>query len=302
MSTVKYNIKPKKYSDGIKLAGYLEKEAKKHEHFHHYTNLKTLELIIKNKTLKFTRGNSKSLNDWHEPQVKGVKEYWDKTYIACFSFDDNEVESAKNYDSENIAMWELYGVPSNDAVKISLSDKKMNNFIEVSNEKVGKKQDLIYLDGEKQEPLSSNEIDKLVLADVFYVKGTDNDKRVSIEQNHYGVPVHFNFNNSDNLHDFLQNWFFTGYVKNNAWCNEKEVRIILTLKYKIDKEELFMEIPDDIISSFQVTLGPNFSKSELDKPGDDIILETIKRNLNKFGIDKNKVRRSLFTGQVHFKK
>ncbi len=199
-------------------------------------------------------------------------------------------------------MWELYGVPSNEAVRISLAKNKMRDLINISNEKLEKKQNLIYLDGEKQDPLSSNKIDKLVLADVFYVKGTDKDKRVSIEQDHYGVPVHFNFNNSDNLHDFLQNWFFTGYVKNYAWFYEKEVRIILTLKDKIDKEELFMEIPDDIICLFQVTLGPSFFKSELDKPSDDIILETIKKNLNKFGIDENNVRRSLFMGQIHFKK
>ncbi len=74
MSTTKDNIKPKEYNDGSKFAEYLEKEAKKHKHFHHYTNLKTFELVLKNKTIKFTRGNSKSLNDWHEPQVKGVKE------------------------------------------------------------------------------------------------------------------------------------------------------------------------------------------------------------------------------------
>ncbi|MBQ2593537.1 MAG: DUF2971 domain-containing protein [Candidatus Riflebacteria bacterium] len=302
MSASKYSTELKEFNNGSKFAEYLENEAKKHKPFHHYTNMKTLELILKNKTLKFTRGNSKSLNDWHEPQVKGDKKYWDKTYIACFSFDDNKAELEKNYDSEIMAMWELYGLPSNEAVRISLAKDKMRDLIDISNKKVKEKQNLIYLDGEKQETILAYKIEKIVLSDVFYVKGTDNDEKVSIQQNHYGVPVHFKLTNSDNLHDFLQNWFFTGYVKNYAWGYEKEVRIILTLKDKIDKEELFMEIPDEIISSFQVTLGPSFFKSELDKPSDDIILETIKRNLNKFGIDKNKVRRSLFTGQVHFKK
>ena len=47
MSTVKYNIKPKKYSDGIKLAGYLEKEAKKLEKGGVYFFKDTFDKVMK---------------------------------------------------------------------------------------------------------------------------------------------------------------------------------------------------------------------------------------------------------------
>ena len=67
------------------LIRFLESKARNHDYFHHYTNMKTLDLILKNKTIKLTRGNSEKLNDWHEARAKGAPSVWKKTYIACFS-------------------------------------------------------------------------------------------------------------------------------------------------------------------------------------------------------------------------
>lgn len=316
MPSTKYNKKTKSFNDGSEFAMFLEGQASKHNHFHHYTSMRCLEMILKNRTIKLTRGNSKSLNDWHEAEVKGDPFYWNKTYIGCFSFDDNNDSDINNYDSENMAMWGIYGLPSNEAIRFSLNKDIMFSFIDNYKkiiDKINHKEvlltdnnddsdtDFIFLDGDKQNKIETKDIDFIGLTDVFYVKGTNNDI-VSVKQNHYSLPINFELEDSADLHKFLQNWNFTGYVKNNTWSYEKETRIILRLKGIKEKENLFMEIPEKVINSFQITLGPSFYKSLLDKSGDDVILEVIKDNLSKFGINKNNVRRSLFAGQINYKK
>lgn len=282
---------------------FLKDKSKTHKRFNHYTTSSVLNLILKNKTLKLTRGNSRSLNDWHERNSKGVEEEWNKTYIACFASDNYEKnidEITVNYDSESMAMWGLYGFPSKEAVRITIPRKEMLRFINCSRAKLRKNKNIIFTEGIREAvyAVSKDMIKSIILTDVFYVKGTDKDI-IPPEQKHIQTVLQFN---TYNLHEYFQKRDFTGFVKNYAWNYEKETRIIVKLNKPIDKEFLYIELPDDVIRSFQITLGPNFQKCDFsDNTGNntDCVLSNMIKKLYEFGIYN--CRRSIFDGQVHFK-
>ncbi len=287
---------------GEGLQNHLENEAINHNHFHHYTNMNSLELILKNRTIKLTRGNSKSLNDWHEAEVKGDPLYWNKTYIGCFSFDDNKDSDTNNYDSENMAMWGLYGIPSEEAVRFSLSAEWMKKLIDFCKNNKEQNENIVYLDGKKRNPIKSDDIELISFADVFYVRGTNNDK-VSPKQFHNSVKINFKFDDCD-LHSMLKTWNFTGFVKNYAWHYEKESRIIVRLKDPIDQENIFLLIPKNVIKKFNIVLSPNYPRCEFandNNCNNDCFLKNFTKKFSKYGIEANNVRRSLFDGLVHFK-
>lgn len=289
------------------LIQFLESKARNHDYFHHYTNMKTLGLILKNKTIKLTRGNSEKLNDWHEARAKGAPNVWKKTYIACFSCEGSNNNKNKtsnidyiDYNSENMAMWGLYGLPSDEAVRISLGGEDMKLFIKICKDNQDKKEKFIYTDGiiDEKNAISTDNIDFIELTDVFYLKSSNQDINTPI-QKHINTVLDFGNNN---LFDLFQKSDFTGFVKNYAWNYEKESRIILRLKKPIENENLFLRIPENIIPSFKIVLGPNFHKCEFNESLDnqnDCILNNLIRKFRQFGI--NDCRRSIFDGLVHFK-
>ena len=92
------------------IINYLEQKGKNHRVYYHYTTWESLKKIMENKSFLLTRGNSLKINDQHEANKKGVKEVWDRTYIGSFAFGS----------SENMAMWGLYGLPWEDAIRIAI--------------------------------------------------------------------------------------------------------------------------------------------------------------------------------------
>ena len=162
------------------LGNFLRDKAKSHNRFNHYTTVSILNLILKNKTLQLTRGDSLILNDWHEKNRKGAENEWNKTYIGCFACDNYETnidEYKINYDSENMAMWGLYGLPSNEAIRITIPKTKMIDFIDRSVYKMKNGENFIFTDGirNKNNAVKNNDIFSIFLTDVFYVKGTNKD-------------------------------------------------------------------------------------------------------------------------------
>lgn len=282
---------------------FLKDKAKTHKRFNHYTTSSILNLILNNKTLRLTRGNSEILNDWHERNRKGVEEEWNNTYIACFASDNYENyidENKVNYDSENMAMWGLYGLLSNEAVRITLPCNKMKRLINISQDKLKNNENFIFTEGIRnvENAVSNDKIKSITLTDVFYVKGTNKDI-IPPEQKHIQTVLKFNTNN---LHNYFMKKDFTGFVKNYAWNYEKETRIIVKLNKPIDKEFLYIELPDEVIKSFQITLGPNYPRNKTDGKDEDTFLSDFLDSLPKeYNFNLNNCRRSLFDGLVHFK-
>lgn len=293
----------KKIDNAKALEKFLKDKAKSHKRFNHYTTVSVLNLILKNKTLQLTRGDSSELNDWHEKDRKGGEYEWEKTYIGCFAADNYESNTAENnvnYDSESMAMWGLYGLPSEKAVRITIPKTKMLSFINKSVYKLKNGKNFIFTDGIRNEnnDVNNENILSIFLTDVFYVKGTNKDVITPV-QKHIQTFLKFPINN---LHQYFKERDFTGFVKNYAWNYEKETRIVIKLNRPINKDYLYLEIPDEIIKSFQITLGPNYPRNKSDRIGEDSYLDAFINSLpQEFNFNLNNCRRSLFDGLVHFK-
>lgn len=242
---------------------FLEAVSKSHPWYHHYTTLESLEKILKYKTFKMTRGVSKRLNDLHEPEFKGDKEIWKKTFITCFNY-SGEDKNNRNFEEninyrkeENMAMWLLYGKPQNEGIRISFPKE---TFLALSDSNCKLK--------DKGEKISDDKV-KIITTDIFYAKGNDSEIEPDPDyQSHRNKKVKFNIN--EKLFYYLKKKEFTGYVKNYAWRYEDEVRIIARINQeynlKKDVECIYLNIPEELLNTFKITTGPYFTKFyELEK-------------------------------------
>lgn len=106
--------------------------------------------IYENASFLLTRGNSLNINDQHEALMKGSWSTWNRTYIGSFAYGQ----------SENMAMWGLYGQPETDAIRIAIPRAEMLNWIHGTKE--------VYIwDGA---PIDSIRAD-VTLNDIVYVSG-----------------------------------------------------------------------------------------------------------------------------------
>ena len=157
---INLNQKPLIVNKPSDLTDYLKKQAVKHEEYHHYTNLEGLEKILETKSFKMTKGVSCRLNDFHEPENKGDLFDWQRTFITCFNYSEEE----------NMAMWGLYGKPKTDAICISFSNKTFNELITKNYYR------FFYKSGKNLKEIEDRYI-KLFATDVFYAKGNSNEDR-----------------------------------------------------------------------------------------------------------------------------
>ena len=254
---INLNQKPLIVNKPSDLTDYLKKQAVKHEEYHHYTNLEGLEKILETKSFKMTKGVSCRLNDFHEPENKGDLFDWQRTFITCFNYSEEE----------NMAMWGLYGKPKTDAICISISNKTFNSLVS-QDEYI-----FFYKSGKNFKEIEDKNIN-LFATDIFYAKGNSNENKLE-KQTHYdtkiknNIKIDFNIlknekNENGTLFKHLKQKEYTGFVKNYAWHYEDEVRII-TNNYSnneiLKKEEsIYFSIPEGLINSFKITTGPNFTK------------------------------------------
>lgn len=220
----------KQINNDLSLIEFLEGAGHSHNYFHHYTNLDSLIEIIKNKTLLLTKGDSLKINDQHEWQSKGCISVWEKTYICSFAFGKNE----------NMAMWGLYCLPWEDAVRISIPKKYMEQWIN------NIKSVFPYNDSISSNPITPSECK---LTDIIYInrEGTD------IYWNDTGIKM-----KEHNIEGIDKSEIITGLIKSNAWKYENEVRILVRLSNPIIGDRIAITIPDEVINNMVIQTGPYF--------------------------------------------
>lgn len=217
------------------LIDYLELKGKNHKKYYHYTTWDSLEKIYENKSFLLTRGNSLNINDQHEAIMKGSYQEWNKTYIASFAFGS----------SENMAMWGLYGLPWEDAVRIAIPQKAMLSWLDSIKT------------AEVWNPQRKNgAIDNIraCLNDIVYVNGKKDDEYYQLT--HAGS--NWNVYNEKAFHRFDESSLMTGYIKNYAWHYENEVRLKITTPFDVHCEKIKIDIPLETLNSFEITTGPCF--------------------------------------------
>lgn len=216
------------------LIDYLEKKGENHTYYYHYTSWDSFVKIYNSRSFLLTRGNSLAINDQHESLMKGSWKIWNKTYIGSFAFGA----------SENMAMWGLYGLPWEDAVRIVIPKENMLYWIKSISSV------LLWDNGEKgiiTDP-------KISLADIVYVSGIKNGDDLKLTHNDKSfTTIHL-----PKLHGLDTDPKMTGYIKNYAWHYENEVRIRVELPKDTGYEKILLNIPSKTVDAFQITTGPYF--------------------------------------------
>ena len=217
------------------MIAFLKEKGKNHEYYYHYTTWDSLTKIFQNKTFLLTRGNSLSINDQHEAHMKGSWAEWNKIYIGSFAFGS----------SENMAMWGLYGLPWQDAIRLSISREKMNQWINSI------KQIKLFENGETIDYQGDFEAS---VNDIVYVGGKRGSNDLHLT--HYGKSI--TVSDTYPLYGIDTSSKMTGYIKNYAWQYENEVRLRIRLSNDTCYEKISIAVPDEVIDSIIVTTGPCF--------------------------------------------
>jgi hypothetical protein len=218
------------------LIDYLEMKGKNHKNYYHYTNREGLRGMLLSKKMHISRGNQ--MNDKQE-LTKGNLKIWENLYLASFNYGEEE----------NMAMWGLYGVPNEDAIRITIPGKYMRNWIN----DIGKIYSIASNRGEtnNEELLNFNNI---ALTDVVYVTGKRNDDIFNLKRSGDKLTV----SRENHLGRVSDHSKMTGYIKNAAWSYENEVRIRIVTK-DVDYDQIAIDIPEDVINNMKLLFGPNYN-------------------------------------------
>lgn len=249
-------------SDVDELLVYLKQKGENHRFYYHYTSWDSFLKIYSGASFLLTRGNSLAINDQHEAQMKGSWAEWNKTYIGSFAYGT----------AENMAMWGLYGLPWEDAIRICIPQRAMTKWMLETKE--------VYLwEGHPIESFSA----EVCLADIVYVNGEKGEQKLQLTHRDSNVSTM----NKVGLHGVDTDPRMTGYIKNFAWRYENEVRLHARLPYSTGVEKIMIKIPEDVLNEMTITTGPSFRYKS-----DDLY-----RNLQKEG----RVMSSGFEGLVNYR-
>lgn len=237
---------------------------REHPYYHHFTTVSTLVKIIKSNKWRFSVGSR--MNDQHEYNVKSAYDLRDKIYSTCFSFGDED----------NMAMWAMYSIPWEDAVRISIPKKIILGWVEKLND--------------IQRPALEN----VSLHDILYIDGMIGQSRFS---KFYWARGKKEALTESNGLDISLSSRFTGYLKNSAWKHEQESRLAITLAEETNLPFIDLPLPDNFFQSVRLTTGPWTTDTEFDRQKERI-LRASQPSLR----EKLKISQNSFRGQIQLRR
>lgn len=223
---------------------------------YHYTTISSAVSIID--SMCWHLGAPDGMNDKLEYE-RGDKTRWNNIFFSSFMCEEKE----------SIGMWSMYSQPWKDGVKISIPIKSLKKWI-----KEVKEITIIKSDDKKQEG-SVIKIDKrkpkLWLSAVAYHSALM--KKDSLK---------WSTTRNDKFSNILQYSELTGYIKDEAWSYEKEMRIKCEIgNVDGDIKKISIPIPEYILNDMVVTAGPLF-KGDLQEKLKEEISRTIDCKTSKF--------------------
>lgn len=245
----------------------------------HYTNLKNIDNILKNKT--FWLGNVKDFND-----NKDKEQFSDKNhqffYSLCFSSGENE----------NLSLWYMYAGMDGKGGRIKISYPTFSDLIKHGIYALYEYDDNNRKLDKKVMELRQNETVNIFVRDMLYYK-----QKGSIVNLKYNTMTNYNMPTKD-FEKYKKN--NVGFVKGLIWYYEKETRVLAELigdatqKIDLDKSyKIVLNIDDKTYKKLHIDLAPQISniENEVDK------YESIK----KFMIDTSRIKLSDYEGTIDMK-
>lgn len=241
---------------------YRKNEGNYHPSYRYYTTISTLAIMMINNRFKFGNVLSRRLNDLFEPQEFGPSNKWKHMYNACFAVDR----------SDSNPMWGLYGVPSSEAICMTIPSrwmKRLRESVEIgySIERDVKKR---YNWLRRNDAKISDDFFKYCKCppdvshhDVAYFKSLpqrrDDEEKCNPLMKLYRVredepmaELDLSRNGSRVLDSLV------GYIKRYQWMyeNESRLRVMTAIKHQV--KSIYVDLPTGFFRNVTITLGPNF--------------------------------------------
>ena len=245
--------------------------ANQHKRIYQYTTYESLEKIITNRALRFTRIDL--LNDYIENQK--ILELWkNKVYVSCFTHREHE----------SFFFWETYAKKSYDGVMLSFEQKYLSNLTFHTDEKC-----------EDSKLDDCNKSDTTILPDL------------NISNTSWGI---FDYSSVDIIYiprgtTFEKDDHFLGRIKHQEWDMEFETRLRLAVKprffevyseknkfkyYAPNNKYIYAKLSECCLKSMTITLSPYASIS---------VKHKIERLLKSNKLDNDiAIIESVLTGEV----
>lgn len=233
-------------------------------HVMHYTCLEAVIAIISSRYWYI--GNPHNMNDGLE-YSHGSPDLWNKIFFSSFMAEEKE----------SIAMWSMYAQPWAKGVKISIPAIVFKKWV--------REIKTVY----RANPDTKQAIPEIELgtdkASVKIVKVAycNSDSKIKSEQEKMSCGEAHN----EIMTDLLKNRELVGYLKNEAWHYEKEIRLRIDLKDDIKFNAVAIKVPDYVIDSMVITAGPLFEGN---------LKEKIEEIIHKYKISTEE---SIFTGKFN---
>jgi len=203
-----------------------------------YTNIRAVISIIKSGY--WYLGSPLNMNDGLE--LESSPELKKGVFFSSFMSEKRE----------SIAMWSMYAQPWEDGVKISIPANIIKKWVTDTN--------IIYnADTSSKQPI----MDKFVQINKF---------KIFISRIAYsttganGNIVRLQCGNAKNeLLKDISDRSLVGYVKDEAWSYENEIRLRVDLSSDIDFKGVSIKVPEYLINAMTITKGPRFTGDLLEK-------------------------------------
>ena len=252
----------------VELREYLIAKGTNHRNYLHYTNFAGLIGMIGSGYFHLSKGDR--MNDRQELK-KGCMEVWQNTFIGSFAYGQNE----------NMAMWGLYGLPWEDAVCMAIPRKQMLEWLQSATQIYRIENGGTYARIDTQS--------ETVLTDVAYA-GEPQDQEFTVKRYDETIRVTAEKQALLGINDSA---LMTGYVKNDAWHYENEVRLRINFQNRQGLGRIALRLPSGTVAAMTVIFGPWARKDTIQRL-DAKIKQML---LNDNGLPN---RESSYSGMVHY--
>lgn len=204
---------------------------------------KRIDTLIRSlQTGKWRIGNPRDMNDKKE-LADFHRADWSRIYFSCFVADSDE----------SIAMWSLYARPWADGISIKIPRR-------VFSEWTKNIQAVYEYDKNKNEYIELSEADVCVVRVAYTNELTRNSKeQIKLvcggQENHYIDNIFIDTHDPEDNYDPI---ILAGAIKDIAWAYENEIRIRADVAGTRVPDAVYVDIPDYVIKSMEITAGPMF--------------------------------------------
>lgn len=256
-------------SNGSELITTLKEKAKnehsssdgKNRYFYHYTKASAVIAIMRTK--KWYIGSPKNMNDGLE-KIHLEENNVDNLFFASFLTDEKE----------NIGMWSMYSQPWEDGAIVRIPVRIMKEWMEGN--------PVIYEAIKDSKESTSN----IISADVFLhsIAYSNVDSKDATEKEELVCGGQKN----SLIVDVSNKKELAGYIKDNAWAYEKEIRLRVEVSSQTKYDAVSIEVPQKVLDSIDIITGPRFERNLLSIIRDEV----------DGGFNANRIIPSLFTGRL----